>query len=290
MSAEITIVYRVYPRVSKRPAVFANDKRRLVALGLRSLNRALGDLDAHVIALLDACPDEYAALVEACLPGRHLSIRRLGTLERGVGNFATFALQVDELSAIRTPFGMFAEDDYFYLPNGIRAMVEFARAQQGVDFVTPFDHPAFYWRTIHQVPSQVTVHEGRHWRTVNSTCLTFMGRREAIRLTKGTLLTYARGNHDASMWMALTKEPLRHAGRTMAILAGPQETRRLPLHSWRHNWSQLLFGRTYCLWAPVPSLATHLEATDLAPGIDWLAEMAREMEEADGIVRSTSRK
>lgn len=282
--SELTIAYRVYPRISKHPAAYPSDKARLVALALRSLHRGLGDVDAKFIALLDGCPDSYEHLLRAALPSRTLEVQRLGTPYRGLGNFATFGLQLKLLREATTPYGMFAEDDYYYLPNSIPALLSFARSHREADFISPFDHPAFYWRSIHKVPSAVQQHGDRHWRTINSTCLTFLGRTTSIARAGSVLASYSRGNHDASMWMSLTKQPLDTVRGTLSVLAGPAETRRLPLHAWRHSWAQLLFGSRYTLWAPMPSLATHLESTDLAPGVDWKSRFAEDARDVEDLI------
>ena len=36
-----------------------------------------------------------------------------------------------------------------------------------------------------------------------------------------------------------------------------------------YNATQILFGRRYKLWQPIPSIATHMENISLAPIIDW---------------------
>jgi hypothetical protein len=38
------------------------------------------------------------------------------------------------------------------------------------------------------------------------------------------------------------------------------------------NWRQILFGKRYTLWIPVPSLATHMVSGLLAPYVDWEQE------------------
>ena len=45
--------------------------------------------------------------------------------------------------------------------------------------------------------------------------------------------------------------------------------------AWYFNWRQILFGQRYSLWIPVPSLATHMVATLLAPYVDWKQEFRR---------------
>ncbi|KKL91283.1 hypothetical protein LCGC14_1896270 [marine sediment metagenome] len=39
--------------------------------------------------------------------------------------------------------------------------------------------------------------------------------------------------------------------------------------TWRYNWKQVLFVKKWNLWCPIPSIATHMQETCLAPAIDW---------------------
>jgi hypothetical protein len=40
--------------------------------------------------------------------------------------------------------------------------------------------------------------------------------------------------------------------------------------AWYFSATQILFGRRYELWSPIPSIATHLQNDTIAPGIDWM--------------------
>ena len=44
---------------------------------------------------------------------------------------------------------------------------------------------------------------------------------------------------------------------------------KVVLRAWLFGWVQILFGKRYRLWNPVPGIATHLDASALAPTIDW---------------------
>jgi hypothetical protein len=266
---DLTVAYRVYPRVSKGPAVFTEDKRALALFGLRSLHRALGDLRARVVALLDGCPDLYEDLVRMALPGRELDLRRTGVPGEGLGNFATFGLQVDLLSEAASPFVMFCEDDYFFLDGAIEKCLRFASQHADVDFVTPYEHPALFRLPMHDVPSEVRVSDGQHFRTINSTCLTFCGRRESLRRAAPVFRTYSRGNHDASIWLALDKQLVRAPLQVARASLRDGVSLRVHARSLLRTARQTLLGPRYRLWCPSPSLATHLEAPDLSEGLAW---------------------
>jgi hypothetical protein len=265
---DIAIAYRVYPGVSKTPFVFADNKLSLVALGLRSFKKALGSLRAKIWVLLDDCPPAYRDLFQAHFPAADLEIIDLP----GVGNAQTFLKQIQILSDQTDAENVyFAEDDYYYLSDAMPVMIDFLRANPDADFVTPYDHMDYYTHTLHRMSHEIRWHNDRHWRTAGSTCLTFLTTRGSLRKTRPIFETYARGNNDASMWMSLTKRgpglfsPFQIVKDFHVIPGVP----KFFVDVWRYGWRQMLLGERRNLWAPLPSLGTHMESAHLAPGIDW---------------------
>ena len=267
--SDLVVAYRVYPGLSKTPAYSPDDKFQLSRLCLASFQSALGGLRTRVYAILDGCPPEYEELFRDTLKGCDLDV----VPTDGIGNQATFALQIDLLSRqTDAPYVYFAEDDYFYFPGALEKMVNFMRENREVDFVTPYDHPDSYDTSSRHERHLVKPSGGRYWRTASSTCLTFLTSRETLRRTASMLRTYSKGNRDCPMWLALTQK---------FALADPRihlaSLRRINL--WRLTWQygllRILFGRRYRLWAPMPTLATHMESTRLAPLIEWQKEFQR---------------
>jgi len=261
---DLAVAYRIYPGVSKSPAFYQQDKFLLSRMCLRSFAASLGKLKVKVWAILDGCPEEYDALFRETLFDCDLEIVHTNS----IGNLATFDKQVDILTSQElAEYVYFAEDDYFYLPHALEKMVTFMRNNRDVDFVTPYDHPDSYVQ-----PSRIERHHVRpgrdgYWRTASSTCLTFLTSRTCLRRTERALRTYSCGNGDYPMWQALTQrlsllDPRIHFAGSFRIKSW--------LRIWRWGFSNILF-RTPCrLWAPIPTLATHMESTGLAPGVDWL--------------------
>lgn len=102
-------------------------------------------------------------------------------------------------------------------------------AVKELGFITPYDHPGYYIEKEHEYKRQVTFTASHHWQTVISTTLTFGGRYEMLKKEADTMKKYGYADH--YMWKDITQ---------------------------RHK-----------LWAPIPSLATHMEEPHLAPGIEW---------------------
>jgi hypothetical protein len=110
-----------------------------------------------------------------------------------------------------------------------------------------------------------------------------MMQRPALVESAEVLKTYCRGNSDLGLWMALTK--LR-VFNPWCCIRGFGDGKFIPgsqALAWWHAWRYILSGRRLTLWAPIPTLATHMERRSAAPGVDWeqvLGGRARILQEA----------
>jgi hypothetical protein len=276
-SYDIAVVYRIYPKVAK-PAVglpFSDDKLRLSEICLRSFKESLGGLRVKLWVLLDGCPKEYVDLFRRYFDAQDLVLIPLDH----AGNRATFAKQIEILLGQKdSDLVYFAEDDYLYLPNQFTRIVEFLRAQEDVDFVSPYDHLDCYTLEIHRHPKWVRVHAGHHWRTAASTCLTFLTLKETLRRKEAIFRSYCWRNHDCSLWLSLTKKSLFNPARFLRFLFREPLFARIIAKAWLYGWPQILFGKHMKLWTPVPGIATHLDVHALSPAIDWIALMKQHAE------------
>jgi hypothetical protein len=266
---DLAVAYRIYPGVSKSPAWFMTDKLRLSEMCLRSFEAALGGMRVKIWALLDGCPPEYEALFRDLLQKRSLEIVPLNR----IGNLGTFSRQIDLLTRQDdAEYVYLAEDDYFYFAGALEKMVEFMRENRDVDFVTPYDHPDSCYTSSRLERHFVKPWGDRYWRTASSTCLTFLTSRHTLIQTASMFQSYSAGNLDCSLWLSLT-EKLR--------LANPRihwnDLLRVKIwgKTWLWGWRRILFGKRYRLWAPLPTLATHMESTCLSPLVDWHEEFLR---------------
>lgn len=261
---DLAIAYRIYPGISKTPAIFSEDKLRLSRFCLESFRSALGSLRVKLWVLLDDCPAEYEAIFQELFRGEELEL----VFFKGRGNFHTFCAQVDILSEQdESKLVYFAEDDYFYLPGAIEEMVDLVLGNSDADFVTPYDHPDYYSHQLHNGRHYIKHSGKRHWRTASTTCMTFLTTKRTLLHTKKQFLTYRKKNNDASIWMSLTKggtgilSPLRNASNRPLL--------KLWTKAWFFGWHRILLGKQWRLWAPIPSLGTHMERSCLAPSVEW---------------------
>ena len=262
---DLAVCYRIYPGVSKNPIFGFKEKLPLVRLNLETFREGLGDLKVKLWVLLDHCPPVYAEMLKEIFPDTAMELIALG----GEGNGATFRRQVDILSKqTDADLVYFAEDDYLYLPRAIERTVHFMRQHQEADFATTYDHADYYSMYVHRFRGKEIVETDVRWREIISTCLTFMSRREVLAQTADVFNTYNR-NPDFALWMALTKRRVCNPWSWVRSLGDGLFVSASHALAWRYTWRQILFGKRRTLWAPSPSLGTHMEQSGLAPGMDW---------------------
>ena len=270
-SYDISVAYRIYPGISKQPVVFPGSKLLLAELCLKSFKKSLGKLHVKIWAILDGCPMSYEKLFLRYFDKKDLVFVRLN----GVGNATTFQKQIEILTEQRDSDQVYlAEDDYLYLPNQIPAMVNFLCSNNDVDFVSPYDHPDYYRLILHQGKSLIRAFDNKHWRTVNSTCLTFLTKKSTLVQTREVFETYRGRNFDASIWLSLTKQKLINPIAAARFLTENIMLFKIIVKAWLFCWRQILFGTKWTIWVPIPSAATHLERDSLSPTYDWLKILA----------------
>jgi hypothetical protein len=269
---DVAVAYRIYPRVSKKPAIFTEDKLRLARFCLRSFRASLGMVRAKMFVLLDGCPREFDEIFTECFESSDLELIRLD----GIGNRQTFSRQIEILLRQDCAEAVyFAEDDYFYLPGQFEFMLGFLRECPDADFVSPYDHPDYYSLPLHS-GQQLTRERGdQSWRTAASTCLTFLTTKQMLARTRRVFRTYTYRNPDVCLWLSLTKQAVFDPGIIRRCFQERVAMGGFVAVSWLYGWPQILSGRRRRLWIPNPSMATHMEERFLAPGVDWQAHFER---------------
>jgi hypothetical protein len=272
---DVAVAYRIYPRVSRVPPLFPNDKYKLSELCLKSFKDSLGSLKVKMFVLLDNCPPSYEDLFKRYFDEHDLELIRLN----GVGNRATFDMQIDILLDQNfSEIVYFAEDDYLYLPNQFESMVKFLRDEEEVDFVSPYDHLDYYVDEIHKYKSHIRFFDNRHWRTVAGTCLTFLTTRSVLRSTRNVFKTYASRNTDGGIWLSLTKyqvfSPFAIAKHVRHLNDKKMRGKLIDMigFAWLFCWRQIVFGKRRKVWVPIPCIATHMESDYLAPTFCWITD------------------
>jgi hypothetical protein len=248
-----------------------------------SLARAIRKFSSNTFltVILDGCPDYRALFMETFSGIANVQL----TIEEtpSIGNQATYARQCEILLADeKTDLVYFSEDDYLYNPQAFVAMADLLN-RGNADFVTPLDHPDRYNHALTAPsPSKIRVTPFGHWRTVGTTCLTFMTSRKILHERADMIASFGTGAMDGTMWLGLTKEDVRSMRKVIPpIFAFLLRRKRpfgyyMPLCAWKHHGLRLLTTRTYTLWQPMPTLAVHLSSTSLPLGSeDFLPDEMR---------------
>jgi hypothetical protein len=149
----------------------------------------------------------------------------------GVGNKPSFLKQIEvALDGPGDEFVYFAEGDYLYRPMAVAKMLGLNSVMGS--FVTPYDHPDRYSRGDDRpMKSYIEIWNDWHWRTAESTTMTFGADRRVI----------------ADIYDIMQKHACE--GRKM--------------------WYPILDRGHRLLWSPMPSLATHVQDGVLASCVDW---------------------
>ncbi|MCE8424422.1 MAG: hypothetical protein J5U17_01415 [Candidatus Methanoperedens sp.] len=262
---DVAIAYRIYPKFSRNAYRLKEwDKYKLSEVCLKSFLRCLSDVNFKFYAILDGCPQKYIDLFIDLIPGDNLELIQ----SPGIGNAATFLEQIRVLlSQNDSEMVYFAEDDYFYIEDRFLEMLEIIINRKDVDFVTPYDHPDYYQTgyepdkpdyliNLHNYKSKL-IFEKRHWRNVSSTCCTFLTTKSLLNKTSQYFKLYPKLS-DYGMWLTLTRLRMMHFDRLMT------------LKMYTFSSKYLLFGKSFKLWSPIPSIATHMANSYFSPGVDWL--------------------
>jgi hypothetical protein len=264
MIYDLAVAYRIYPKISGKPAFNFPSKYELLEVNLKSFVQAVAGMRIKVCAILDGCPEEMKNLVCSYLEPFDLELRR----EQRLGNGGSFKAQLEWLCEQQhSSFCYFAEDDYLYMPRALTICQNFLAAYSDVHFINPMDDLNTYRKHLEskEWERRATAANDRIWRSVLGCTLSFMTKKSVLA-NEMAHDKYLKGCSDLGVWMALTKRGLfspREWFKDGRYIAGSA------VLAWFHCSEQILSGPRFKLWAPRPGLSTHMEAATLSPSQDW---------------------
>lgn len=266
MTYDLVVAYRIYPKISKVPPAYPNDKYKLSKLCLESFKKATEGINIKVYALLDNCPKEYEDLFTENFKKENLEIINLDN----IGNKATFKKQIEILSNQNdSDIVYFAEDDYFYIKN-IKNLVEFIKSGQA-DFATPYEHPACY-DSNNALKNTDKVFENQKYTTVQHACLTFMTKKNTLISNKRYLSIFSNWfGSDFVIWGCITLgiKFFKYAKLIIKPKNYGIENMKVFGSMWIFAWHRFILNKKYTLYMPIETFATHMESNYLSPNIDW---------------------
>lgn len=268
---DLTIAYRIYPKISKVPAIYPNDKFKMSEICLKSFVKSLGNLNVKVIVIFDGCGDEYRKLFNRELNNFDYEFINVNS----IGNGRTFKIQLDLLSQAESNFVYFAEDDYFYLNNSIQELLDFVK-NNNVDFATAYDHLDYYNHKLHKNKKPILIeYEGKKYTKRLTTTMTFLAKKESLIEAYDIFETYSRNNWDNSMWLAITSNKLINPFEFIRLVCGDLQMMKMYIKALIYTPKYLFKSKKYSLWIPNLGTATHLDNKFLSPGINWKNEFEK---------------
>lgn len=144
----------------------------------------------------------------------------------------------------------FVEDDYLHCPEALIKLID-CHHDVVADYITLYDHPVRYMTDYFDgndwplVKDAILLSRSHHWRTVESTCMTFAASAGVLKKDMEIFDTYVG---------QVEKPQDRALFRHLQGLGKYRDCSSMRL--------RLLIG-------PVPSLATHCHEPWLAPLVDW---------------------
>ena len=125
----------------------------------------------------------------------------------------------------------FVENDYMHVPGWLNKVFELFKTYSGLDYISLYDHNDKYFLPMYNdLVSKIFTTENHHWRTVPSTCGSFILTKELFDKDYDILSTM-EGDHNKWLWLN------EHRGRSVIT--------------------------------PIPGLSTHCMNGLLSPTINW---------------------
>jgi len=274
MRSKLAICYRVYPGISKIPAIFKEDKLKLTEFALKSFVNALdnSNLDIKIWVILDNCNQNYNQIFQKYLPNYNYELINVPKS----GNAATFGMQMNILRQQNFSENIyFAEDDYFYLPNAFKETINILE-NNIADFVTPYDHPDIYNLKFHNYIKETIKLNNSNYKWINcaTTTMTFMTTKKNLIKYWKYFKSYTKLNYDTSMWLSITKYNIRNPFKILSDCIN--SIHYLKIYSKVFYFFPFSFlGSGAKLLCPKPSLATHLDNQGIPDSVDWNEEFKK---------------
>ena len=193
--------------------------------------------------------DEWSSYVKKIVEPRGLIIEnpRVGNVESSIN----LVRRASDLSG--NQIVVFAEDDYLWLTPALLGLQDSLK-QLPVHYSTPYDHPVRYQpeypkgADLPHWHNAIYLTNNRHWRTQESTCMTFASTSRTIKEDLKFFEKYKNNGKNRPEDRELFRD-----------LQGLED------YSSKSRSKRILIG-------PIPSLATHAHLPWLAPLIDWERE------------------
>ena len=188
-----------------------------------------------------------------------------------LGNIGSFLYVLDKVVKEYNPdsYVYFLEDDYLHRGGAKTILLE---GLQIADYVTLYDHPDKYiniknngnpFNYFNLQKSTLFVTKNSHWRTINSTTMTFAAKVKTIKEDLSILKNQPRNGvpNDFGTFVTLTKQ-----NNIIDFIMLVMYRKKIAWNVMKNIFS---FRKRRVLLSSIPGLATHAELKYLAPTFNW---------------------
>jgi len=251
---KILVALRVYPGNTKIPTIIYPDKKiELIKESIKQLRASLSQFQYRIILINDGFDEEE---VNYILDNTAWDIHAIKNT-MGIGNFATFELQIEELlSCCEYHYVYFAEDDYLYKPDFVEKNLEVLKF---ADYSTGYFHPDY---------ENLLFHKSNLKNKYGTTTCSFWTTQNILQADKEKLFEY-RKLGDIGFWMLITCSLTEIICKLLVCIKRPSErwlcifiTRTLVYKIFKYPKS-----KRRILKPTFPSTSTHAEENYI--GIGW---------------------
>ena len=255
---KILVALRIYPGKVKRPIrSYPTKKIELVSLSIEQLRKSLKKYDYKIVLINDGFNEADLSLILASKRSDILEIINTG----GIGNFATFELQITKL--LENPefnYLYFAEDDYLYsekfADDNLQLLNKF-------HYTTGYYHPDYENLKLHR-----NIKSKEILSKISTTCSFWTTRK--VLLEDAARLKMYRNLGDLGFWLLLTCSFSQILYRFFQCLRSPNDLKLCTriLRALFTKGCKFFRSKTRKLEASYPSTSTHVDAKHV--GVGWI--------------------
>jgi hypothetical protein len=199
----ITIIYRAYPKISKKTAIQFKSKDEMIDFCLKSLKKALENYEYEFIFINDDCSAQQINIVEKIFSIDAKYYKRINLA--GVGNQKSFLIQIEEVRKAIYDKILILEDDYYIDEEDINLNIEALNLVE-VDYSTFYFPADADFSSGKMIKDEIIINteSRRTYQSLPSTTLTFFGKKNIIIQDLEYFKKFYFGAHDSSLWLRLT--------------------------------------------------------------------------------------
>ena len=201
--AKLSIIYRAYPKISKKTAIYFDSKDVMMDFCINSLKTALKNIEYEFIFISDGCTIQQKQIIERRMKS---GASRYKLVElNGKGNQASFSRQIREACDASYDIVLLLEDDYYIDKRDLLININVISNLLA-------DYSTFYYHIDSEASVGGMIKKDCTKKFIDeifltelpSTTLTFFANRSVFIRDVALFDEFSKGAHDSSMWFRIT--------------------------------------------------------------------------------------